>query len=129
MSISINHINVSFHRQSKFSESLTTDGKLDLPSGQMSIIKSNKQCSRTITDPCYPVFRCDGLPVSRSLYEQYVSSHYDYELRDKDSGIRESGQLHDSCPPRSLLNNETTKAATDSNLMTKDTSREGRNYF
>ncbi|CAK9809741.1 BLOC-3 complex member HPS4 [Anthophora plagiata] len=35
----------------------------------------------TITDPCYPVFRCDGLPVSQFLYEQYISSHYE-ELKD-----------------------------------------------
>lgn len=28
------------------------------------------------------MFRCDGLLVSQSLYEQYVASCYGYELRD-----------------------------------------------
>lgn len=45
---------------------------------------AHKKQFQTITDPCYPVFRCDGLPVSKSLYEQYISSHYE-ELKDDNS--------------------------------------------
>ncbi|XP_063972551.1 uncharacterized protein LOC135160191 isoform X2 [Diachasmimorpha longicaudata] len=30
----------------------------------------------TITDPCYPVFKFDGSPVSQDLYDYYISSHY-----------------------------------------------------
>uniref|UniRef100_A0A0C9RFL7 HPS4_1 protein n=1 Tax=Fopius arisanus TaxID=64838 RepID=A0A0C9RFL7_9HYME len=32
--------------------------------------------STTITDPCYPVFKFDGSPVSQELYDHYISSHY-----------------------------------------------------
>lgn len=39
-----------------------------------------KQFFHTITDPCFPIFRCDGLPVSRALYDHYVATHYQ-ELR------------------------------------------------
>lgn len=41
----------------------------------------HKRQFHTITDPYYPIFRCDGLPVSQSLYNQYISSHYE-ELKD-----------------------------------------------
>ncbi|XP_011139698.1 uncharacterized protein LOC105183351 isoform X2 [Harpegnathos saltator] len=46
--------------------------------------KNDRRHSRTITDPCFPVFRYDGLPVSQSLYEQYVASRYDHELCNDD---------------------------------------------
>ncbi|KAG7208950.1 hypothetical protein KM043_015124 [Ampulex compressa] len=46
----------------------------------------SKQYFQTITDPCYPVFRCDGLLVSQSLYEQHIASHY-AELKDDSSNI------------------------------------------
>lgn len=34
----------------------------------------------SITDPCFPIFRTDGLPVSGTLYDHYVATHYQ-ELR------------------------------------------------
>jgi hypothetical protein len=44
-------------------------------------VESPKKCKQrrfynTITDPNYPVFRTDGLPVSQSLYDEYISNHY-----------------------------------------------------
>jgi len=54
--------------------------------------------SRTIVDPCYPVFRYDGLPVSQSLYEQYIAFHCE-ELRDN-GGIHE--RRNDDLQSRSL---------------------------
>ncbi|XP_017880807.1 uncharacterized protein LOC108625361 isoform X2 [Ceratina calcarata] len=47
---------------------------------------SQKRQFHTITDPCYPVFRYDGLPVSQSLYEQYISTHFE-ELKDGGNDI------------------------------------------
>ncbi|XP_033230252.1 uncharacterized protein LOC117181547 isoform X2 [Belonocnema kinseyi] len=38
---------------------------------------SKKNFFNTITDPYYPVFRENGHPVSQSLYNQYISSHYE----------------------------------------------------
>ncbi|XP_014213898.1 uncharacterized protein LOC106643323 [Copidosoma floridanum] len=37
--------------------------------------RHRRHCN-TITDPCHPVFRNDGLPVSQSLYDEYVENHY-----------------------------------------------------
>lgn len=37
----------------------------------------------TITDPCYPVFRNDGIPVSRSLYDHYIASHYQELVKEQ----------------------------------------------
>lgn len=36
----------------------------------------HRRLYQTITDPLFPVFRSDGLPVSQSLYDDYVESHY-----------------------------------------------------
>ncbi|XP_043504941.1 uncharacterized protein LOC122525964 isoform X2 [Polistes fuscatus] len=47
-----------------------------------------KNTFHTITDPCYPVFRSDGLPVSQALYEQYIASHYE-ELQDDSATIND----------------------------------------
>ena len=37
----------------------------------------------TITDPLYPVFRHDGLPVSQSLYDHFIASHYQDLVREQ----------------------------------------------
>lgn len=66
----------------------------DPNSPQRKLTESSKRYSRTITDPNYPVFRCDGLPVSQSLYEQYVASHCE-ELRD-DGGSTIHGRCNDN---------------------------------
>ncbi|KAI4499425.1 hypothetical protein M0802_005321 [Mischocyttarus mexicanus] len=47
-----------------------------------------KNTFHTITDPCYPVFRSDGLPVSQALYEQYIASHYE-ELQDDSAAMND----------------------------------------
>ena len=65
--------------------------------------RSNMRHSRTIVDPCYPVFRYDGLPVSQSLYEQYIASHCE-ELRDNGDGIYERHGDDDNLQSRNLPN-------------------------
>ncbi|XP_015598222.1 uncharacterized protein LOC107269173 isoform X2 [Cephus cinctus] len=54
----------------RLNDKLCTDYGADSPR-----FKSSKQFYNTITDPYYPVFRYDGLPVSRSLYDQYIATH------------------------------------------------------
>ncbi|XP_032667504.1 uncharacterized protein LOC116842414 isoform X2 [Odontomachus brunneus] len=73
---------------SKFDQ-VSPDFKSDSFHRKSHTNESDKRHSRTITDPCFPVFRYDGLPVSQSLYEQYVTARYDCELRDDDgdSGV------------------------------------------
>lgn len=69
----------------KLSKTLHTDCDIDmLPSKLLA----EKHHFRTITDPCYPVFRSDGLPVSQALYEQYIASHYE-ELKDDSTKIND----------------------------------------
>ncbi|XP_020289673.1 uncharacterized protein LOC109857603 isoform X2 [Pseudomyrmex gracilis] len=63
-----------------FSEISPDDRDVNSPERKLASGR-NKRHSRSITDPCFPVFRYDGLPVSQSLYEQYVASHCE-ELRD-----------------------------------------------
>ncbi|XP_012142156.2 Hermansky-Pudlak syndrome 4 protein isoform X3 [Megachile rotundata] len=62
----------------------------------------------TITDPCYPVFRCDGLPASQSLYEQYISSHYE-ELKDDQNYLVNHNDflvsLTKNCDAKNMTNN------------------------
>lgn len=36
-----------------------------------------KHFFNTITDPLFPVFRWDGVPISHSLFDEYVSRHYE----------------------------------------------------
>lgn len=71
---------------------------------------SEKNIFHTITDPCYPVFRSDGLPVSQALYEQYIASHYK-ELKDDSTTINNYIDnrflnLPDSLNKPSKVNNE-----------------------
>lgn len=39
----------------------------------------------TITDPVFPVFRADGVPISRYLFDEYVSQHYQLLEKERDS--------------------------------------------
>ncbi|XP_076233156.1 Hermansky-Pudlak syndrome 4 protein isoform X1 [Calliopsis andreniformis] len=69
---------------------------------------AHKKQFQTITDPCYPVFRCDGLPVSKSLYDQYISTHYE-ELQDDSSNTINRNNflasLTNSCNAKNAKNN------------------------
>ncbi|XP_076627150.1 Hermansky-Pudlak syndrome 4 protein isoform X4 [Colletes latitarsis] len=67
-----------------------------------------KKQFHTITDPCYPVFRCDGLPVSKSLYEQYISSHYEELTDDSSNTINRNdflASLTNNCNTKNVTNN------------------------
>ncbi|XP_076228176.1 Hermansky-Pudlak syndrome 4 protein isoform X1 [Nomia melanderi] len=67
-----------------------------------------KKQYHTITDPCYPVFRCDGLPVSMSLYEQYISSHYEELTDDTDNTVNRNdflGSITNHCHVDNQTNN------------------------
>ncbi|PSN32219.1 hypothetical protein C0J52_17011 [Blattella germanica] len=51
-------------------------------------IPMGKHFYNTISDPLHPVFRCDGLPISRSLYNENLARHYqllDLERSDESS--------------------------------------------
>ena len=68
--------------------------------------RKHRRYYNTITDPFYPVFRNDGLPVSQSLYNEYISSHYQ-EL-DQSSRLSElKTEIITSLPP--LCNNFSLK--------------------
>lgn len=43
------------------------------PGGSEKIVDSARFFN-TITDPCYPVFRSNGFPVSGFLYDQYIAN-------------------------------------------------------
>ncbi|XP_072745778.1 uncharacterized protein Hps4 isoform X1 [Anoplolepis gracilipes] len=111
----------------KFNEVSPDDHDLNSP--QRKLTKSGKRYSRTITDPYYPVFRCDGLPVSQSLYEQYVASHCE-ELRDDggdSSGIHERCNNNDNLQSRNLSNelmNAKLSINSSSSSITRDTGEE-----
>ncbi|XP_053987375.1 uncharacterized protein LOC128880872 isoform X1 [Hylaeus volcanicus] len=72
-----------------------------------------KKQFHTITDPSYPVFRYDGLPVSKSLYEQYISSHYE-ELTDDSSNTINRNDVLASLTNNCNSNNETNNCDTTS---------------
>ncbi|XP_049780805.1 uncharacterized protein LOC126182412 [Schistocerca cancellata] len=40
-------------------------------------LSPGKHFFNTITDPLFPVFRWDGVPISHSLFDEYVSRHYE----------------------------------------------------
>ncbi|CAL7946871.1 unnamed protein product [Xylocopa violacea] len=68
----------------------------------------HKRQFHTITDPYYPVFRCDGLPVSQSLYEQYISSHYEELKDDRNNTINRNellASLTNNCDVKNVTNN------------------------
>lgn len=52
----------------------------DTPSPDVDSLKS--QCTMTITDPSFPVFRNDGVAISESLFNQYVEQYYSRMKQD-----------------------------------------------
>ncbi|XP_076288693.1 Hermansky-Pudlak syndrome 4 protein isoform X3 [Lasioglossum baleicum] len=68
---------------------------------------AHKKQYHTITDPCYPVFRGDGLPVSMSLYEQYISTHYEELTDDSSDAINRNdflASLNNNCHVQNVTN-------------------------
>ncbi|XP_008559281.1 BLOC-3 complex member HPS4 isoform X1 [Microplitis demolitor] len=52
-----------------------------------------KRSFNTITDPSYPVFRFDGRPVSQSLYDHYISSHYQELVKEQSTEFSQRSKL------------------------------------
>ncbi|KAL6258441.1 hypothetical protein P5V15_010397 [Pogonomyrmex californicus] len=95
-------------------------------SSQRKLTRGSIRHSRTIVDPCYPIFRYDGLPVSQSLYEQYVASHCE-ELRDNSNGINERHDGSDNLQLRNLSSHMTSAKLpvnNSRNSFTKDVREE-----
>ncbi|KAL0125675.1 hypothetical protein PUN28_004625 [Cardiocondyla obscurior] len=95
----------------------------DSNSPQRKLISNSLRRSRTIVDPCYPVFRYDGLPVSQSLYEQYVASHCEELRNNDDHKHRDNDNLQSKNLPGDLTN---VKLPTNISLnsISKDTREE-----
>ena len=60
-------------RSSRMDKNVHTDYDLDIL--QQKVVLQKKYFT-TISDPYFPIFRNDGLPVSQSLYNEYISAHY-----------------------------------------------------
>ncbi|XP_066595114.1 uncharacterized protein HPS4, partial [Prorops nasuta] len=58
----------------KLTKNLSIDYKGESPEGPFS--PNKRRFYNTITDPFYPIFHRDGFPISQSLYEHYISTHY-----------------------------------------------------
>ncbi|XP_012257296.2 uncharacterized protein LOC105686759 isoform X2 [Athalia rosae] len=73
--------------------------QFDYENSPQKKLPPGKQFFHTITDPCYPVFRCDGLPVSKALYDDYLATHYQ-ELKSGfiDKTSNESGDFFKNFP-------------------------------
>lgn len=100
-------------------------------SSRRKLSGNDKRYSRTITDPCYPVFRCDGFLVSQSLYEQYIASHCE-ELRDdgNSSGIHGSCNNDDNLQSKNLSSDLTSAKLSinsSSSSISKDAGEECTN--
>ena len=54
----------------------------------MKDFPTGKNFYNTICDPLHPVFRCDGLPISRSLYNEKLAHHY--QLLDMERSVESS---------------------------------------
>ncbi|KYM95642.1 Hermansky-Pudlak syndrome 4 protein [Cyphomyrmex costatus] len=89
----------------KLNEASPDDHNSNSP--RQKLTRNNIRHSRTIVDPCYPVFRYDGLPVSQSLYEQYIASHCE-ELCDNGDGVYERRGDDDNLQSRDLLSGLTS---------------------
>ncbi|KAK0079256.1 hypothetical protein PV325_001479 [Microctonus aethiopoides] len=53
----------------------------------------HKRIFNTITDPYYPVFRHNGSPMSQSLYDHYISSHYQELVKEQNTNFIHSTKL------------------------------------
>ncbi|KAK2588525.1 hypothetical protein KPH14_006304 [Odynerus spinipes] len=96
----------------KLNKNLHIDCDIDMLSNKPL---TEKHIFHTITDPCYPVFRSDGLPVSQALYEQYIASHYE-GLKDDSTKIND---YIDNCFPH-LPDSLNKQFKTDNKSVTGD---------
>nr|CAD7405457.1 unnamed protein product [Timema cristinae] len=48
----------------------------DYDQSPVNKLPPGKHFYNTITDPLFPIFRCDGLPVSHALFDEYLERHY-----------------------------------------------------
>ncbi|XP_046390309.1 uncharacterized protein LOC124158929 [Ischnura elegans] len=58
-------------------------GKGSWPGSKGHNSRLGKKVFNTITDPFYPVFRSDGLPMSRAMFDECIEIHYQALKHDK----------------------------------------------
>ncbi|XP_044015038.1 uncharacterized protein LOC122857111 [Aphidius gifuensis] len=78
-----------WHRKSS-SLSTLNDDKHFHNFNDLSSKEKNKKYFMTITDPCYPVFRQDGNPISQTLYDHYISLHYQSLVKEQNLNINKN---------------------------------------
>jgi hypothetical protein len=58
----------------------------------VSTTPSAKHYYNTITDPLHPLFRCDGRPISRSLFDKQLADHYKLLEKEKDASAASANE-------------------------------------
>lgn len=102
----------------KLNGNLCVDYEAESPKKQ----RQRRRVYSTITDPYFPVFRSDGLPVSQSLYDEYIASHYKEldktsKLSDFASDVSKSLQNEKFAPKTSKTGDtESNQAASKPNV-------------
>jgi hypothetical protein len=95
-----------------------TDGSDD--SSPMKNLPSHKHFYNTISDPLHPLFRCDGLVISQSLYDESLARHYqllDMERSDEPSPANGTSRISFT----NLLASTSTKYDTKTEDIASDT--------
>lgn len=57
-----------------------------------------KQVSVTISDPHYPVFRNDGVPISKSLFDEYLCQHYPNKIDKCEEALKNISDFESNLP-------------------------------
>lgn len=104
---------------------------LPVPTDEQCSPQKPRRCFyNTITDPCFPVFRQDGLPLSQSLFDEQLANHY--RALDRKPSFR-AKPLHSKSsaiakiPPRTSIPLQTVKPAPDVTPVVSDTHNEATN--
>ncbi|XP_043482574.1 uncharacterized protein LOC122511429 [Leptopilina heterotoma] len=86
----------------------------------------NKRYFNTITDPNFPVFRADGVQVTHSLYNQYITSHYQELNQDTEISLasKTSKKKNNSTEMGKLKKDMKQKSKVSSNVKLQNISKQ-----
>lgn len=77
-----------------------------------------KKVSVTITDPHYPVFRNDGVPISKSLFDEYLRQHYPNKIDKCEEAMKSFSNFESNLPNNEKFEDFDSEITSNSAIIT-----------